>query len=620
MDRRLTTILVADAVAYSRLMGEDEEAALAELTACRALIDAQIESHEGRIFGSAGDSVIAEFASPVEAVRAALSSQEAVKARNTGKPEAGQMRFRFGVHLGDVMDQDGNLLGDGVNIAARLEALAPPDGIIMSKPVADQVLGKVDATFGYSGVHSLKNITKSVEIWTWPAEKSVKPMSRWGARQVGSLVAMAAVVLALAVYQLYPSHQEQALPTGPRILILPFENVSGDPADEYFSNGLTRDINALLAKFSNLFVLAPETGVAFGDNANCRKIRDEAGADYILGGTVQRSNEKIRVTTTFIDARTCLQLQAPGPFERDLNLASVLDVQLEIARQIASLVGSSDAPLFKTEMLQLIREKAPETLDAYECYMTAHWFYQTFALPEHRRARDCLLRTVREEPGFSLAWSRLAYNYLDSYKNSYDVDPNWAQLSEEAARNAIAADRDNPDAYYSLAVRSRLLGESMDVFHKYAQKAVELNPNDSWILADLGIFLAYSGDFENGIEWIARARALNPKLHPGFRNAEHLYAISKGDYEEAINVALSKGATSHHTLASLAACYALNGDKKRAEETVAKLKTKFPNFHKDPRAPYRARGMPDELIERIMEGLRLAGYEVPLEESGDGTY
>lgn len=612
MERRLTTILVADAVAYSRLMGEDEEAALTELTACRAVIDAQISHHDGRIFGSAGDNVVAEFASPVEAVRAALDAQEALKAHNRAKLEDRKLRFRFGIHLGDVMDQGGDLLGDGVNIAARLEALAPPGGIIISKPVAEQVLDKVGARFAHSGMHALKNITKPIEIWTWPADKAVKPASKRDKRKLSLFAAAAVFVFSVVAYQIYPA-KDDALPTGPRILILPFENVSSDPEDDYFSAGLTRDINALLAKFSNLFVLASEAGKSFRNNADCKAIRDELGADYILSGTVQRSESRLRVTTTFTDAKSCLQLQAPGPFEGDLSLTNVLDVQLEIARKISALVGSSDAPLFKTEMLQLIRNKAPESLDAYECYMTAHWFYQTFALPEHRRARDCLMRTVEEEPGYSLAWSRLSYNYLDSHKYSYDVDPDWAQLSEDAAQRAIAADRDNPDAYYALAVRSRLLGESMEVFHRYAQKAVELNPNDSWILADLGIFLAYSGDFENGLEWIARARALNPKLHPGFRNADHLYAIAKGDYQEAINVALTKGAGSHMALASLAASYALNGNQTKAEETALQLRERYPEFHKDPRAPFRARGMPKALVDRIMEGLELAGYDVPAE-------
>lgn len=615
MERRLTAIFAADVVGYSRLMGRDEEGTLSTLKSHRSFIDAKVALHGGRVFGSAGDSVIAEFASPVEAVRCALETQQELESRNATLADGKQMRFRIGVHLGDVMADGDNLLGDGVNIAARIEALAPPGGICISKSVADQVTGKVDVPFANSGSHELKNITTNVEVWTWPPELAKKPSRRSAARRItAALVGAAAFFAAAAYYTIYSTNLRD-LPTGPKIVILPFENVGANPGDAYFSEGLTRDVNALLAKFSNLFVIAPKAGEAYRANPDCETIREELGADYILNGTVQRSEDRLRVTTSFTDAKTCLQLQAPGPFEGDLSLTSVLDVQLEIARKIVALVGSSDAPLFKTEALDLIRDKAPDSLDAYECYMTAHWFYQTFALPEHRRARDCLLRTVKEEPGYSLAWSRLAYNYLDSYKNSYDVDPDWAQLSEDAARSAIAADRDNPDAYYALAVRSRLLGESMDVFHRYAQKAVDLNPNDSWILADLGIFLAYSGDFETGLEWIARARALNPKLHPGFRNADHLYAIAKGDYQEAINVALAKGATSHHNMASLAASYAMNGDQQKAEETVAQLRERFPDFHKEPRAPYRARGMPKELIDRIMEGLTLAGYDVPPEDA-----
>lgn len=615
MERRLATILAADAVAYSRLMGEDEEAALAELAACRAIIDAQISSHGGRIFGSAGDSVVAEFASPVRAVQAALGSQQNLARRNAECPENGRMQFRIGVHLGDVMVQGDNLLGDGVNVAARLEALAPPGGIIVSQPIAEMVIGKLDVTFGHSGIHDLKNIKHSVELWTWPAEKAVRPAKQRDVRKLGSMAAATAVALAALVYLVYPNEDSHALPTGPKVLILPFENGGGDAQDDYFSDGLTRDINAMLAKFTNLFVLAPEAGKTFRDDANCEAIRDELGADYILGGTVQRSDDKLRVTTTFIDAKTCLQLQSPGPFDNDLSLASILDVQVGIARKIASLIGSSDAPLFKADVLQTIREKAPESLDAYECYMTAYWFYQTFALPEHRRARDCLLRTVQKEPGYSLGWSRLAYNYLDSKKNSFDLDPDWARKSLEAAQRAIEADPDNPDAYYALAVRSRLLGESMDVYRTHAERAVALNPNDSWILADLGIFFAYSGDFETGLAWIDRARALNPKLHPGYSYAAHLNAIMQGKYDEAIDILLAMGARLPMNLASLAASYALNGQQQKAEETVEYLKQHFPDYDSDPRAPFRARGMPKDLIERIMKGLTLAGYPVPSEDA-----
>ncbi len=615
MERRLATILAADAVAYSRLMGEDEEAALAELTVCRELIDAQISSHGGRIFGSAGDSVVAEFSSPVKAVQAALAAQGDMARRAAESPGPKRLQFRIGIHLGDVMVRGDNLLGDGVNVAARLEALAPPGGIVVSKPVAEMVIGKLDVEFGHSGIHELKNITRSVELWTWPADKAVKPVPRRDSRKLGAVVAAAVLALAGLAYQFYPKEEAYALPTGPKVLILPFENVGGGPQDDYFSDGLTRDINVMLAKFTNLFVLAPGAGKAFRENADCQAIRDELAVDYILGGTVQRSDDKLRVTTTFTDAKTCLQLQAPGPFESDLSLASVLDVQVEVASKIASLIGSSDAPLFKADVLKTIREKAPESLDAYECFITAHWFYQTFALPEHRKARDCLLRTVREEPGYSLGWSRLAYNYLDSKKNSYDLDPDWAQKSFDAVQHAIEADPDNPDAYYALAVRSRLLGESMDVYRKHAERAVALNPNDSWILADLGIFFAYSGDFETGLAWIDRARALNPKLHSGYTYAAHLDAISRGDYEEAIKIQLAAAGRLPMNKASLAASYALNGQQKKAEETAEYIKQQFPEYQSDPRAPFRARGMPKELIDKIMEGLTLAGYPVQPEEA-----
>ncbi|WP_170328011.1 adenylate/guanylate cyclase domain-containing protein [Ruegeria arenilitoris] len=617
MERRLATILAADAVAYSKLMGEDEEAALAKLTACRLLIDEQISGHGGRIFGSAGDSVVAEFASPVKAVQAALAAQKDIARANAESRRSGQLQFRIGVHLGDVLVQGDNLLGDGVNIAARLEALAPPGGVTISKSVAEMVLGKLDVEFGVSGAHKLKNISHSIELWIWPPEKAIRPAEQRDPKKLGLLAAAIALVLAGLVYLAYPNEETFALPTGPKVLILPFENVGRDPQDDYFSDGLTRDINAMLAKFTNLFILAPEVGTAFRDKQKCEAIRNELGADYILGGTVQRSVDKLRVTTTFTDAKTCLQLQAPGPFEGDLSLESVLDVQVEIARKIASLIGSSDAPLFKADVLQTIREKAPESLDAYECFMTAHWFYQTFALPEHRRARDCLLRTVAEEPGYSLGWSRLAYNYLDSKKNSFDLDPNWAQKSLDAAHHAIEADPDNPDAYYALAVRSRLLGESMDVYRTHAERAVALNPNDSWILADLGIFFAYSGDFETGLAWIERARALNPKLHPGYSYASHLDAIMRGDYDEAIDILLAMGGRLPMNMASLAASYALNGQQEKAEETVELIKQKFPNYQSDPRAPFRARGMPNELIHRIMEGLTLAGYPVPPKDAAE---
>lgn len=617
MERRLATILAADVVGFSRLMAKDEEGTLADLKAHRDIIDAQVGQHAGRIFGGAGDSLIVEFASPVQATRCAVALQNGIAARNADQSDAAQMCFRIGIHLGDVIADGDNLMGDGVNIAARLETLAPPGGICISKTVADQIAGKVEAEFASAGSHKLRNIPTRVEVWTWPADLAQKPPGRPGSKRLAIALAGLVAGLSATAYFTFTSGNQSDFPTGARIVIVPFENVGNDPQDAYFADGLTRDLNALLSKFSNLFVIAPEAATALRDEADCKEFRDELAADYILNGAVQRSDDKLRVTTTFTDAQTCRQLTPPGPFDMDLSIANVLDIQIDIARKVAAQIGSSDAPLFNAAIQQTIREQAPENLEAYECYLLGFWFYQTFSLEAHRRARECLLRTVREEPGYSQGWSRLAFNYLESKKRSFDTPDDWAELARDAATRALEEDRDNPDAHYALAILSRMTGEAKAVFFEHAQTAIDLNPNDSWILADLGIFLAYSGEFETGKDWISRARELNPKLHPGYGNALVLHGILQGDYDLAQNTLLSMGApTSAMSLTSLTASYALDGEQAKAEEMAAMLRDRHPGALADPRAPYRARGMPPELIEKIMRGVRLAGIDVP-EENRD---
>ena len=611
MERRLAAILAADVVNYSRLIGADEEGTLSTLKSHRSYIDDRVKRHGGKVFGSAGDSLVAEFTSPVEAVRCAVEIQQELKRRNANLPDDGRMLFRIGVNLGDVVAEDGNLLGDGVNVAARLEAEAPPGGICISRQVAEQMAGKVDIIFADAGERLMKNIAKPVQVWIWPPELAKKKMRRsskiWSAAT--AIVGLAAITLAV-IYFAFDSKDTPKLPTGPRIAIIPFENVGVDPEDAYFSEGLTRDLNAQLARFSNLFVLAPEAGEAYRDDPDCKTIRNELKADYILTGTVRRAANKLRVTTSFLDAETCLQLTPPGPFDRDLNLENILDIQLEISRKVAAQIGSSDAPLISANVQRTIRDKAPEKLDAYECVLLGYWFYQTFALPEHRKARKCLERAVVDEPGYSLAWSRLAFIYLESKKRGHDTPPNWAQLANDAAKKAFSADRDNPDAYYAMAVRSRMLGEDLDVFRPLAQRAIELNPNDSWILADLGIFLAYSGEWEEGKEWITRARALNPKLHVGYTNAWVLHAFVQGNYDQARNHLLNMPKHGPMSWVTLTASYALNDEQQLAEKSLAHIRENWPDFLDDPLAPFRARGMPQYLIDKLGEGLELAGHKL----------
>jgi TolB-like protein len=397
--------------------------------------------------------------------------------------------------------------------------------------------------------------------------------------------------------------------------LIPFKNLGSDPEDAYFSDGLTRDINAYLSKFSNLFVIAPAAGNEFREAADCAAIRDKLQADYILTGAVRRSLDKLRVTTTFTDARTCRQLDAPGPFDRDLSLASVLDIQLEIAKKVAAEVGSADAPLFNAEVQNAIRREAPDNLVAYECVLLSYWFYETFAPERHRRARACLERAVKIDPDYSLGWSRLAFSYIETKKYGIDTPADWAELSRQAANRAIDLDPDNPNAYYALAILSQMLGDDKTVFRNFAERAIELNPNDAFVLADLGTWIAYTGAWDRGKELVTRAKLLNPNHQSWWDWIWLLHHYLKGEYRQAHDIALKINLPNNYMIqAALTATYGMLDEQQKTNEALAHLLEIRPDYPLDPRAPFRVRGMQTELIEALMEGLRKAGLQVPAAE------
>ncbi len=615
MVRRLAAILAADAVDYSKKMGIDEEAAFSALSARRAIIDAVIEGHGGRIFNTSGDGVLAEYQSSVEAVRSALEIQSQVSKLNEKLAPADQMAFRIGITFGDVMLEDGDFFGEGVNIAARLEALAQPDGICVSKQVFDQLSGKLGKSFANAGTHRLKNIDRAVEVWCWPRQHAKKMRrSAWGRRWPLAVAASIVILATIGAGLILSSAYEEALPSDPRIAVIPFKNIGGNSDDAFFSDGLTRDINAYLSKFSNLFVISPDAGIPYRDNADCKRIRSDLGADYILTGTVRRSADQIRVTTAFTNARTCRQLDAPGPFDRNLSLANVIDIQLEIAKKVAAQIGSADAPLFNAEIQRAIRREAPDNLAAYDCVLLSYWFYETFEPERHSRARACLERALEYDPDYSLGWSRLAFSYIESKKYAIDTPANWAMLSRQAADRAIGLDPDNPDAYYALAVLSQMEGEDASVFRSLAERAIELNPNDAFVLADLGTWIAYTGAWERGKELVSRAKLLNPNHQSWWDWIWLLHHYLNGEYAEARDVALKINLPDNYIIqAALAATYGMLEQQTKAEQTLAHLMEIRPDFPQDPRLPYRIRGMEPELIEGLMEGLRKAGLAVPPE-------
>ena len=614
--RKLTTILYADVVGYSRLTGSDE------LGTHHAVMDVldyahkTIEAEGGTVLRYAGDAILAEYSSVVSCVNAAVRVQTELARRNADVPKDQQVLIRVGINLGEVLEDRGEIYGDGVNVAARLESLAPPGGVCITGRVAEQIAGKLDIPFGHAGRHKLKNIAKPVEIWCWPIEGARKLRRTVSTR--GRTITLGAVsaIAAGIIYVLVNYGERPTLPTGPRIAVIPFEELTANPDDAYFSAGLTKDINAHLSKFTNLFVIASSSVSAFRGDADCEEIRRELGADYILEGTVRRSQGKIRITTTFTDAESCRQLDAPGPFDRDLDVANVLDVQLEIAKKVAAAVGSADAPLFNARVQSTIRRKAPENLEVYDCVLLSYWFYENFAADRHRQARACLEKAVGIDPNYSLGWSRLAFSYIESKKYAIDTPPDWAELSRAAADRAIGLDPDNPDAYYALAILTQMTSQDLSEFRSFADRAVELNPTDAFVLADLGTWMGYSGEWETGEDWVARAMQLNPKHQSWLYQIWHLHHYLKGEYQESRDMALKMNLPGNYMVqASLTAAYAMNGEQQKAEKTLAHLLELRPDYPDDPRAPFRARGMPAELTEGLMAGLRKAGLDVEPSES-----
>ncbi len=616
MERRLAAILAADVFGYSRLMEADEEATLATLNAYREIIDGLVAEHRGRVFGSAGDSMIAEFASPVEAVRAAIDIQREIEERNAALPEDQRMRFRVGVNLGDVMAEGDNLFGDGVNVAARLEALAAPGGICVSGKVHDEVIGKVDMAFADAGEHVVKNIDRPVRVWSWPTEgvraaHRVRPWRGKAAAVAGALVGLAAIGGAITWYQARED-TVLALPSGPSIAVLPFTNLSGDPNDAYFSVGLTEDIITALSRFSGLLVFAREsTGQFTGGSVDPREVGRKLGARYVLTGSVRRSQDQLRITAKLLDAEDGTQLWSES-YDRNLTVADVFAVQDEITGRVVGIIGSPDAPWFKAEIQEELRTKRPNSLEAYECVLLSIWIYDDFLPEAHARARDCLERAVELDPNYSLAWAHLGQMYFEEYKYGYNRRPEPVERAIAAVQKALELDRQNQYANYMLALMLYVQERSFDPFYAAAERAIALNPNAAFVLADLGTWIAYSGEWDRGKALVEKAMKLNP-FHKSWQHiAFFLDHYRKSEYREALVVVLKINLPNNEGVqTSLAAVYGQLGETKKARATLDQILTIRPGFADDPVGWFVRRRMPDELVESLIDGLRKAGLNVP---------
>jgi len=475
VSRRLAAIVVADVAGYSRLMGADEEGTLATLKAHREeLLEPGLAEHGGRIVKLMGDGVLAEFPSVVNAVRWAVAMQEGMARRNAGVPDGSRIDFRVGVHLGDVIVDGDDIYGDGVNVAARLEAVAEPGGVAISGTAHDSVRRRLDAAFADCGEAALKNIDRPVRVWKWISE-------RGGAGPEATAVA-----------------------ERPSIAVLPFENMSGDAEQAYLADGIAEDILTGLARVRWLVVTSRNSSFAYrGRNIDLRQVARELGVRYVLEGSVRRAGDRVRVSAQLIDAAADRHIWA----ERyDRRMADIFDLQDEIT---ATILGAIEPELGLAEQARA-RRKPPDSLDAWDLYLRGQWHLFRYTAEDNAEAQGWFRRAIALDPDFAASHAGLAYACHLAVVEDFSNDPA-ANIAEgvKSARRAVALD-DKDAAAYGVLARILTMNRDHDAALMAAKTAIGLNPNNAQIRFGQAFALVFSGREEAAISELDEATRLSP--------------------------------------------------------------------------------------------------------------
>ena len=545
-ERKLAAILSADVSGYSLLMGRDEASTVDTLTEYRAVIVSQVERQRGRIVDAKGDAILAEFASVVNAVSCAVEVQRELAERNQRLPIARRMQFRIGVNLGDVIVKDEAIYGDGVNVAARIETLASPGGICISRLVYDYVKNKLPLSYEYLGRKSVKNIAELVEVYrVSEAPPGALPKARthnvwprsWRKAVVVSAIALAigAAVLA-SVYRLSrPSTSPREGPTltaldKPSIVILPFDNLSGDPKQNWLSDGLTETLITDLAKLSNLYVIARNSAFTYkGKPVDVRKIGQELGVRYVLEGSVQKTGARIRINAQLNEAATGRHLWA----ERyDRAASDIFDIQDDITRRI---VTELDVTLLEGEQVRVWR-RATRSREAYEIALRARDTLNRFTKEDTAQALALNLKALEIDPNFTWAMVGIGYIHITQADAGWSADP-MASYEQAIAwgRRAIRIDDALGDAHTVVATALLSLRRHREAMAEF-EKALAVGPNDADHLVMIGWGFAQNGRAEEALVLIKRALRLNPFPHEWVYGAQGDALLFANHAEEAIPV------------------------------------------------------------------------------------
>jgi adenylate cyclase len=578
VERRLAAILAADVAGYSRLMGTDEIGTLQALKAHRKeLIDPAITAHRGRIVKTTGDGMLVEFASVIDAVGCAVAVQRAMVSRNADVAESKRIVFRIGVNIGDIIIDGDDIFGDGVNVAARLETLCEPGGLCISRSANEQIRDKLSLAFADLGEQTMKNIARAVGVFGLAANdiaalpEEELPRARMGARSArgtGGRRSSAAGRSSRVI-----ETERMAPPTKPSIAVLPFVNLSVDPGQEFFADGLAEDILTGLSRFRDLFVISRNSTFRYkGKAVDVRSVARELGVQFVLEGSVRRAGDTVRVTAQLIDANTDGHVWAD---RYDRRLEDIFAIQDDVTSSIiATLPGRVEAAT-----RDRVKRKAPDNLAAYECVLAGKLLHHRSSKSDNAEALRLLERAIALDADYAHAHAWKACTLGQSYVYGWCADREaTGQEVVEELRIALALDDNDSDVHRILAAVNLAAYHDHEKAFYHQERALGLNPNDDLIVVQQGEILTWLGRPEEGIEWIRKAMRLNP-YHPE-RFWSHLARayFAARRYEEAIKAFQRVNNADDAHFAALSACYAALGDDVAANASASEVLKRTPGF------------------------------------------
>jgi len=602
VERRLAAILAADVAGYSRLIEAAEEATLARLKMLRAeIIDPRIAGHKGRIVKTTGDGLLVEFASVVDALRCAAEVQAAMAESNAPLPPNRRIEFRIGINVGDIVVEDGDIFGDGVNVAARLEDIAEPGGICVSARVQEDAAGRLDLAFEDIGEQALKNIARPVRAY----------------RVRTALTQPVAVASGPALSRIAEDADRQPLEAGegsaplltlpdkPSIAVLPFANMSGDPEQEYFADGMVEEIITALSRIRWLFVIARNSSFTYkGQSVDVKQIGRELGVRYVLEGSVRQAGGRVRITAQLIDATNGAHLWAD---RFDGSLEDIFDLQDKVALSIAGVIE----PTLQAAEIRYSAERPTNDLTAYDLYLRARSVASSYEREHLAQALDLLERAIAREPRYGLALA-LAATYRADLEN-YD----WADDREEEenrraaiglAREALSAAADDPGVLGRAAMVLGRFGEDIDAALALIDRALVLNPSFAYAWYWSGWLRLFAGQADLAIQHFETSMRLNPRGQRGFHLAgigfAHFLNHRFDDALAVLRVSLEEVPAFTPAYRTLAACYAHMGRLDEARSILKRLVALTPVIVPTTN-PFRH----PEHVELFLSGLRLAAGE-----------